>query len=70
MIRSDLAADALPTEGGLVPASDVDLVAEIEEFPASTTQQLTLNLSAGGYVLICNIPGHYDLGMRAGFTVN
>ena len=70
IIRSDLAPDALPTEGGMVPEADVDLVAKIEEFPAGTTDRLTIDLTAGSYVLICNVPGHYGLGMRVGFTVS
>ncbi|MDA1061894.1 MAG: hypothetical protein O2895_03155 [Chloroflexi bacterium] len=70
IIRSDLAADALPVEGGLVPEADVDFVAEIEEFPASTTERLTVGLSAGDYILLCNVPAHYGLGMTVGFTVN
>ena len=56
VIRSDLAADALPTEAAAVAESDVDLVAKIEEFPAGTTERLTLNLSAGSYVLIATSP--------------
>lgn len=70
IIRSDLAADALPVESGIVPETDVDLVAEIEQFPAGTSERLTVDLEAGSYLLICNIVGHYDLGMRVAFTVN
>ena len=29
----------------------------------------SLNLTAGDYVLICNLPGHYQQGMRTSFTV-
>jgi uncharacterized cupredoxin-like copper-binding protein len=70
IIRSDAAADALPTDGGLVPEADVDFVTEIEEFPSNTIERLTIGLTSGNYVLICNIAGHYGLGMRVSFTVN
>jgi uncharacterized cupredoxin-like copper-binding protein len=31
---------------------------------------VTIDLTPGKYVLICNIAGHYVLGMRTGFTVD
>jgi uncharacterized cupredoxin-like copper-binding protein len=31
---------------------------------------LTLQLKAGKYVLLCNLPGHYPAGQRAAFTVS
>jgi uncharacterized cupredoxin-like copper-binding protein len=79
VIRTDLAPDALPTgDDGKVPEEEIDIIDEIEPFAAGTTEEITLNLEAGSYVLICNIvetvPGeepesHYVNGMRTGFTV-
>jgi len=79
VIRTDLAPDALPTDDdGKVPEEEIDLIDEIEPFAAGTTEEITLNLDAGSYVLICNIvelvPGeepesHYVQGMRTSFTV-
>ena len=79
VIRSDLAADALPTdEDGKVPEDQIDLIDEIEPFGAGTTEEITLNLEAGNYVLICNIvelipdeepESHYLEGMRTSFSV-
>jgi uncharacterized cupredoxin-like copper-binding protein len=79
VIRSDLAPDALPVdEDGKVIEDEVDAVDEIEAFGAGTTEDLTVNLEPGSYVLICNIteflPGeepesHYQNGMRTAFTV-
>ena len=69
IIRSDVAPDALPVEGGRVPESAVDLIGEVEEFPAGETKSGTFTLEAGSYVLICNIPAHYQQGMTIGFTV-
>jgi len=31
---------------------------------------LTVDLKAGKYLLICNVPGHYGAGMWAEFTVD
>jgi uncharacterized cupredoxin-like copper-binding protein len=79
IIRTDLAPDALPTaDDGSVPEDDIDLVDEIEEIAVGDSDELTLELSAGSYVLICNIvqeepdgtiESHYQKGMRSALTV-
>ncbi len=69
VIKTDLAADALPTAASQVDEAQVDVVASIPEFAAGETQEVSVDLEAGSYVLICNVPGHYDLCMRAAFTV-
>ena len=33
------------------------------------TEELTVDLEAGSYVLVCNIPAHYRQGMSTPFTV-
>ena len=33
------------------------------------TRTFTVTLAAGKYVLVCNLAGHYQMGMRAAFTV-
>jgi uncharacterized cupredoxin-like copper-binding protein len=73
VFQTDLAPDQLPTdEGGDVDEAGegVALVDEIEDIEGGSTQSLTVNLDAGSYVLICNLPGHYAQGMNTGFTVN
>ena len=69
IVRTDLAADALPVEAGLVAEAEVDVIGEIEEFAAGLTERVTFTLEAGTYVLLCNIPGHYGAGMTTSFTV-
>ncbi len=69
VIKTDLAPDALPTAASRVDEGQVDVVASIPEFNAGETEEVSVDLEAGSYVLICNVPGHYDLGMRAAFTV-
>jgi len=34
-----------------------------------TTKLFHTALAAGHYVLVCNLPGHYKLGMHTAFTV-
>jgi uncharacterized cupredoxin-like copper-binding protein len=73
VFQTDLAPDQLPTaEGGDVDEAGegVALVDEIEDIEGGSTQSLAVNLDAGSYVLICNLPGHYAQGMYTGFTVS
>ena len=73
IFKTDLAADALPTDDtGLVDEAGegVELVDEIEDIEAGSTQSLTVTLDAASYVFICNIPGHYAQGMHTSFTVS
>ena len=69
IVRSDLAPDALPQAAGAVDEGAVELVGRVDQFPGGATKQQAFELPAGAYVLICNIPGHYGLGMYSGFTV-
>ncbi len=69
IVKTDLAADALPVDGGAVDEGQVDVVGRIAQFDANSSQTETFSLDAGSYVLICNIPGHYQLGMTLAFTV-
>ena len=69
IIRSDVEPGELPVANGLIPEDQVDLVDEAEDIAPGTNTTLTVNLEPGSYVLVCNIPGHYELGMRADFTV-
>ena len=67
VIRTDLAPDALPIDGG--KAKDDGKVGGISNISAGVSRKLALELPAGHYDLICNVPGHYQLGMRAALTV-
>ena len=70
VIKTDEAPDALPTTNGTVNEDGLDLVDEQEDIAPSTTATLTTNLDAGSYVIICNLPGHYEQGMHTAFTVS
>lgn len=69
VIRTDLAEDALPIDGVQVDESQLNVVAGTIELPPGQSQLLLTDLEAGNYVLICNIPGHYNAGMHRTFTV-
>ena len=47
----------------------IDVVGEQPEYDAATTNELTLTLPQGHYVVMCNIEGHYKNGMYADLTV-
>jgi len=71
VFKTDLAEDALPVTDGSVPedGEGVEFIGEIEDVAAGTSASGTFTLAAGSYVLLCNIPGHYDGGMHAALTV-
>ncbi len=72
VFRTDLAPDQLPIENGIVPeegAEGAEFVGEIETFDAGGTEAGTFDLTPGKYVFLCNVPGHYQSGMFAAFTV-
>jgi uncharacterized cupredoxin-like copper-binding protein len=70
VIKTDDAPDALPVKNGAVDESGLTIVDENESVAPSTTATLAVNLQAGSYVIICNVPGHYEAGMHTGFTVS
>jgi uncharacterized cupredoxin-like copper-binding protein len=75
IVKTDLAADALPTkteDGAEIVDEDGEgftAVDEIEDIQVDADETMTANLSAGKYVVFCNIPGHYLSGMHTPFTV-
>jgi hypothetical protein len=72
VLRTELPADDLPTlPGGNadVTSSDIEVVEFTAPLPPGETTSVPVDLSAGNYVLICNLVNHYSLGMYAGFTV-
>ncbi len=69
VIKTDLAADKLPVKGSAVDTTQLDVAGTLAQFDAGGTKDLSLDLAPGHYVLICNLPGHYQLGMRTELTV-
>ncbi len=78
VIKTDLDAGALPTDAnGAVDEAGggMTVEGEIEDILVDASETLTLELTAGNYVLLCNIwseeeqESHYQEGMRVAFTV-
>ena len=80
VFRTDLAPDSLPTgdDGGVLEDGEgLELIDEVEEIAVDAAADLTVNLAAGSYVLLCNLveeeegelESHYQLGMRTAFGV-
>ena len=79
VLKTDLAPGELPVdENGVVgeEGEGIEVIDEIEDIPVGDSQDLTVSLDAGNYVLLCNIwsedeqEAHYQMGMRVGFTVD
>ncbi len=70
VLKTDLAPDKIPVDGGSAKAKEDGKVGEIKSIAAGKSASVTLDLTPGKYVLICNVAGHYQLGMRTAFTVD
>ena len=68
LIKTDVASDQLPTTAD-AKAKEDGLVKQVKSLPVGKVSVVTADLAAGKYVIICNIAGHYQLGMRAALTV-
>lgn len=75
ILKTDHAAGNLPIikqEGYRRAAEDKkgDLnVSELGGIKVGSSKDLTTSLKPGHYVIVCNLPMHYRLGMRTAFTV-
>jgi uncharacterized cupredoxin-like copper-binding protein len=52
-----------------VAEDQVKVLGETKELPPNASEQLTVDLDPGTYLLICNIPGHYAAGMATPLSV-
>lgn len=67
LIKTDLPFDQLPTDGG--KAKEDGLVKQVKSLGVGKVSVVTADLAPGNYVIICNVAGHYQLGMRAALAV-
>jgi uncharacterized cupredoxin-like copper-binding protein len=67
VLKTDTPFDQLTVTNGKV--SEAGSAGEIGDIEKGQTQSVTLDLKPGKYVLVCNIKKHYEMGMRAAFTV-
>jgi uncharacterized cupredoxin-like copper-binding protein len=71
VIKTDLAPDQLPIDGATAKVREdgIQKVGGLENISGGASRKLVLDLGPGNYVLICNIAGHYQLGMRTTLEV-
>ena len=69
VLKTNVAPSKLPVKSG--KAVEKGRVGKIgaPRLKPGASRTLNLNLKAGKYVLLCNLPGHYQAGQRAGFAV-
>jgi uncharacterized cupredoxin-like copper-binding protein len=68
--RTDLPEDQLPvTKVGAVDVSAVTVLSSSGDIIPGARTSLSVPLTPGRYVLFCNLRGHYQSGMHAGFVV-
>jgi uncharacterized cupredoxin-like copper-binding protein len=70
VLSSDLAADQLEMNGDEANEDAYTLIDEVEDIPGGETATLNVTLDPGHYVIICNIKGHYRMGMETELTVS
>lgn len=79
ILKTDLGSSSLPVDAtGAVDetGAGIEVIDEIENIAVGGSQDLTVTLEPGAYVLLCNIfdetelEAHYAMGMRIDFTVS
>jgi uncharacterized cupredoxin-like copper-binding protein len=71
IFKSDLAPSAYPTDasGIIEDGAGVSVLSDGENIDPGKTQTRTVDLTPGTYLFVCNIPGHFALGMYTVVTV-
>lgn len=72
IIKTDLPFDQLPLKGDRLDTKKAGQeIAEIEEdeLTSGVISSLRINLTPGKYLIECNLPGHFQAGMKAQFIV-
>lgn len=73
IFRNDISDKKLPIKAGNLDEEAKGLqhigVINQSKLKSKATQTLKLNLTPGRYLLVCNLPGHAQAGMKAEFIV-
>lgn len=71
VLKTDRSPDALPLTGSQVDetAPGIQPLGRIGNVQPGSGDGRRIELPAGRHVLICNVPGHYQQGMRAALRV-
>lgn len=59
----------LTVASAVADVSGLTLLDEIEDIVPGASASLTIDLDPGTYLILCNLPGHYQAGMWAYLTV-
>jgi uncharacterized cupredoxin-like copper-binding protein len=70
IVKTDTAHDKLEKGVGVADETKYPPIARTKQLNNGQSEDLTAELAAGKYVLLCNVSGHYDLGMHTAFSVN
>ncbi len=70
LIRTDVPHDKIPADPKDASRPDrAGAVRETGEIAAGQMKKMSVKLAPGSYVLVCNEPAHYIVGMHVPFTV-
>ena len=69
IVKTDTPAGDFEVTDDVADFGDGEIVDEVENIAPGLGADLTVNLSAGTYAVVCNLPGHYGQGMHADLTV-
>jgi uncharacterized cupredoxin-like copper-binding protein len=69
IVKTDTPAGEFEVTDDVADFGNGEIVDEVEDIAPGTGTDLTVNLSAGTYAVVCNLPGHYGQGMHADLTV-
>ena len=69
ILSTDTPAADLKLSGDEADESAYDAVDEAEDIEGGATAILTVDLKAGHYAIICNLKGHYGMGMYTDLEV-
>jgi len=70
VFSGDVDPESLPIEDNVASTEGLELVDEIEDITSGSTADLTVDLQAGTYVIMCNLSGHFANGMHAVLSIS
>ncbi|SIT45766.1 conserved exported hypothetical protein [Paraburkholderia piptadeniae] len=69
VLKTELPDDALPVRKGRVAEEKFRKIGEVEDVAPGKSKKLVVKLAPGHYVLLCNKPDHYSMGMHTSLVV-
>lgn len=60
---------SIEVESGVALLDDFELITEAENIVPGASASLSADLDAGEYLIVCNLPTHFEQGMYTAFTV-